>query len=201
MFTGIISHLGKISAVKNNAKKDLLLSVSLVKKSVVRKLEMGCSIAINGVCLTLVSKKNSGENIELSFQASKETCEKTTLEKFKINEIVNVEFALRVGDELGGHMVLGHVDETAKITAVKKIKDSWRFSFAASKKIMRFIAPKGSVVINGVSLTVNEVEKNYFSVNIIPHTFLHTNFHNLKTGDFVNLEIDTIARYLANLKK
>jgi riboflavin synthase len=201
MFTGIITHLGKISAVKNNAQKDLLLEVFLLKKSIARKLEMGCSIAINGVCLTLISKKNIGENVALSFQASKETCTKTTLEKFKINEIVNIEFALRVGDELGGHMVLGHVDEIAKIAAVKKIKDSWRFDFAASKKIMRFIAKKGSVVLNGVSLTVNEVEGNSFSVNIIPHTFLHTNFHNLKTGDFVNLEIDTIARYLANLQK
>lgn len=201
MFTGIITHLGKISAIKNNAKKDLLLEVSLVKKTVIRKLEIGCSIAVNGACLTLISKKNSAENILLSFQVSKETCAKTTLENFAIGEIVNVEFALRVGDELGGHMVLGHVDEVAKIIAVKKIKDSTRFTFSASTKIMRFIAAKGSVVLNGVSLTVNEAEKNSFSVNIIPHTFLHTNFKNLKNGDFVNLEIDTIARYLANLQK
>ena len=200
MFTGIISHLGKVSAIKNNAKKDLLLVISLAKKTVARKLEIGCSIAINGVCLTLISKKIIRDDILLSFQASQETCVKTTLEKFKIDEIVNVEFALRVGDELGGHMVLGHVDEIAKIALVKKIKDSTRFDFSASKKIMRFIAAKGSVVLNGVSLTVNRVDKNSFSVNIIPHTFLHTNFCNLKTGDFVNLEIDAIARYLINYK-
>lgn len=196
MFTGIITHLGKINKSQNNSKKDLLLEISIEKNLVKRKLEIGCSIAINGICLTLISKKISGKNLLLSFQASKETCDKTTLSKLKIAEIVNLEFALRVGDELGGHFVLGHVDEIAKISTIKKVKDSTEFTFLTSTKLMKFIAAKGSIVINGVSLTVNEVIKNSFSVNIIPHTFTHTNFKNLKKGDAVNLEIDALARYV-----
>jgi riboflavin synthase len=199
MFTGIITHFGKVKNLKNNKAKDLLLEISTEKSAVKRKLEIGCSIAINGVCLTLISKKISEKNYIFSFQASKETCKKTTLEKLEIGEIVNLEFALRVGDELGGHIVSGHVDEIGKISAIKKIKDSHQFTFKISKDLMKFVATKGSIVINGVSLTVNEVLKDSFSVNIIPHTFINTNFKNLKTGDFVNIEIDTIARYLYKL--
>jgi riboflavin synthase len=198
MFTGIITNLGRITALENNAKKDLLLKVSVAKNSVKRTLEIGCSIAINGICLTLITKKIIGKDYVFSFQASQETCNKTTLEKFKIGEIVNLEFALRVGDELGGHMVLGHVDEVGKISAIKKSKNSTILSFETSKDLIKFIAAKGSVVINGVSLTVNKVEKKSFCVNIIPHTFSNTNFQNLRIGDLVNLEIDVIARYLAN---
>jgi riboflavin synthase len=107
-----------------------------------------------------------------------------------------LEFALKVGDELGGHMVLGHVDAVVKITAIKQIKNSHKFIFAAEKKLMKFIVEKGSVTLDGVSLTVNEVGQNSFSVNIIPHTFVNTNFKNLKIADPVNLEIDVVARYL-----
>lgn len=199
MFTGIITHLGKVKTLKNNKEKDFLLEISTKKSAVKRKLELGCSIAINGVCLTLISKKVEKENYVFSFQASKETCTKTTLEKLKIAEIVNLEFALRAGDELGGHMVLGHIDEVGKISAIKKIKDSHQFTFKISKDLMKFVAQKGSIVINGVSLTVNTVSQDSFAVNIIPHTFKNTNFENLKIGDLVNVEIDAIARYLFNL--
>jgi riboflavin synthase len=199
MFTGIITHLGKVEKIEINNKKDALFVISCQKKNLKRKLEIGCSIAINGICLTLISKKILKENYLFSFQASNETCEKTTLEKLKIGEIVNLEFALRVGDELGGHMVLGHVDEVAKIVEIKKIKQSTKFTFSSSKKIMRFIAPKASVVLNGVSLTINEVSGANFSVNIIPHTLENTGFKQLKVGNLVNLEIDAIARYLDRL--
>ncbi len=191
MFTGIITHLGKISELKKNPKKDLLLKISVVGK-INRKLAIGCSIACNGICLTLIEQKKS----LLSFQASRETCEKTTLENWKIGEEINLEFALRAGDELGGHMVLGHVDGTAKILAIQPIKDSKKFTFSTKKELMKFIAEKGSVTLNGASLTVNKVEKNSFSVNLIPHTIANTAFKNATVNDFINLEIDVIARYV-----
>lgn len=191
MFTGIITHLGKISELKKNPKKDLLLKISVVGK-INRKLVIGCSIACNGICLTLIEQKKS----LLSFQASRETCEKTTLENWKIGEEINLEFALRAGDELGGHMVLGHVDGTAKILAIQPIKDSKKFTFSTKKELMKFIAEKGSVTLNGASLTVNKVEKNSFSVNLIPHTIANTAFKNAAVNDFINLEIDVIARYV-----
>ena len=191
MFTGIITHLGKISELKKNPKKDLLLKISVVGK-INRKLVIGCSIACNGICLTLIEQKKS----LLSFQASKETCEKTTLENWKIGEEINLEFALRAGDELGGHMVLGHVDGTAKILTIQPIKDSKKFTFSTKKELMKFIAEKGSVTLNGASLTVNKVEKNSFSVNLIPHTIANTAFKNAAVNDFINLEIDVIARYV-----
>jgi len=191
MFTGIITHLGKISELKKNPKKDLLLKISVVGK-INRKLVIGCSIACNGICLTLIEQKKS----LLSFQASRETCEKTTLENWKIGEEINLEFALRAGDELGGHMVLGHVDGTAKILTIQPIKDSKKFTFSTKKELMKFIAEKGSVTLNGASLTVNKVEKNSFSVNLIPHTIANTAFKNAAVNDFINLEIDVIARYV-----
>jgi riboflavin synthase len=200
MFTGIITHLGKVEILENNAEKDLLLKLSTAENAIERKLEIGCSIAVNGTCLTLVSKESVGENVLLTFQASRETCEKTTLEKFKIGEIVNLEFALRVGDELGGHMVSGHVDEVVEIVTIEEVQDSHRVGFRVSKELSKFIAEKGSAVINGVSLTVNESLGEIFFVNIIPHTFINTNFKNLEVGGLVNLEIDLVARYLARLQ-
>jgi riboflavin synthase len=191
MFTGIITHQGKITELNQNPKKDLLLKVSVIGK-INRKLTLGCSIALNGICLTLIEQKKS----ILSFQASKETCDKTTLAKWKIGQEVNLEFALRAGDELGGHMVSGHVDGVAKIKKIESIKSSKKFTFEAPKDLMKFIASKGSVTLDGVSLTVNEVKNNLFSVNLIPHTIAHTAFKNAVLGDVANLEIDTIARYI-----
>lgn len=191
MFTGIITNLGVVEELTPDAKKDFLLKISTPKK-ILRKPKIGCSIAVNGICLTLIS---CAKNI-FSFQASEETCKKTTLKNWMTKQLVNLEFALKVGDEFGGHMVLGHVDAVVKIIAIKQIKNSHKFIFAAEKKLMKFIAEKGSVTLDGVSLTVNEVKKNSFSANIIPHTFANTNFKNLKIADSVNLEIDVVARYL-----
>ncbi len=201
MFTGIITHIGKVEELDSNQKKDLLLKISTKKTTVKRQLEIGCSIAINGICLTLISKKISGEKIIFSFQASKETCDKTTLKNWKVGEKTNVEFAMRMGDEFGGHMVLGHVDTTAKITKIKAVKDSHHFVFKAKKELMKFITQKGSVVIDGISLTVNDVTSDSFSINIIPHTLANTALIDSKIGDKVNLEIDVIARYVSKLLK
>lgn len=199
MFTGIITNLGNVESIDCNSKQDLLLKISTVKNLVKRKLEIGCSIALNGICLTLIEKKILNQKLIFSFQASKETCKKTTLESWKIDQKINLEFALRVGDELGGHMVLGHIDAVAEIIKITKIKDSHQLTFEAPENLMKFISEKGSVTLNGVSLTVNEVEKNSFSVNIIPHTFKNTSFENAKIKDLVNLEIDAMARYAAKI--
>lgn len=201
MFTGIITNLGLVTELKSNSKKDLLIKISSAKNQIDRKLQIGCSIACNGICLTLIEKKIIKENVILSFQASEETIAKTNLKNWQIGQIINLEFSMRLGDELGGHMVLGHVDGTAKISKIIKIKDSYQFIFAAKKDLLKFIAPKGSITINGVSLTVNEAATSYFSVNLIPHTLNHTSFKNAKINDLVNLEIDVIARYLKQLSK
>lgn len=194
MFTGIITHQGRVAELNKNSKKDLLIKIEVINK-IDRKLAIGCSIACNGICLTLIEQK---KNL-LSFQASNETCEKTTLAKWKIDQIINLEFALRAGDELGGHLVSGHVDGVAKIKKIESIKTSKKFTFEAPKEFMKFIASKGSVTLDGVSLTVNEVKDKVFSVNLIEHTITHTAFKNAAVKDFVNLEIDLIARYV--LKK
>lgn len=201
MFTGIITNIGKVESLSKNSAKDLFLKISTDKNKVTRKLEIGCSIACNGICLTLIKKEIKGTTLLFSFQASLETCKKTTLNNWQLKEEINLEFALRVGDEFGGHIVLGHVDATGKIESIKQVKDSNIFTFSAPKSLMKFIAKKGSITINGVSLTVNEVKNNEFKANLIQHTIENTVFRNTKVGDFVNLEIDTIARYILGAKK
>ena len=201
MFTGIITNLANVESLNRNKSQDLLLKISTDKSKIERKLEIGCSIACNGVCLTLIEKKIAGKKIIFSFQASNETCDKTTLKNWQIGKEINLEFAMRMGDEFGGHMVLGHVDATSQIKAIKRIKDSHKFTFSAPKNLMKFIAAKGSVTLDGTSLTVNEVEKNQFSINAIEHTLKNTAFKNSQIGDLVNLEIDAIARYVSNLIK
>lgn len=198
MFTGIITNAGIVESISRNNKSDILLQVSTLKKNVSRTLEIGCSIACNGICLTLLEKKISGQKVIFSFQASKETEQKTTLNQWQIGQEINLEFALRVGDELGGHMVLGHVDATAKIIQIKKIKDSHLFEFQAPKDLLPFIVKKGSVTIDGISLTVNETNSDKFSINAIKHTLENTNLQHQKIGNLVNLEIDTLARYILN---
>lgn len=195
MFTGIITNLGEISDIKINNNKDLLLKVRVDKTTIKRQLEIGCSISCNGICLTLIKKTTTDDKIDLSFQASQETCEKTTLKNWKIGQIINLEFALRMGDELGGHMVLGHVDDIAQIIEIKQVKESHKFTFSAPKNLMKFISEKGSVTLDGTSLTINEVDDNKFSINIIWHTLENTIFKNLKENDLVNLEVDAMARY------
>ncbi len=200
MFTGIITHLGQVEVLEMNSKKDLLLKIS-TNKVTNRKLEIGCSIACNGTCLTLIKKEIKGKKHIFSFQASKETLAKTTLKNWQVGDIINLEFALRMGDELGGHLVSGHIDAVGKISEITTIKDSHKFTFNAPQDLMKFIATKGSITIDGTSLTVNEVTKNSFSVNLIAHTIKNTIFQNSKVGDAVNLEIDLLARYFERMFK
>jgi riboflavin synthase len=195
MFTGIITNIAAIEELTYNKNKDLLLKISLQEK-VKRKLEIGCSISCNGVCLTLIDKEISAKKTILSFQVSKETLSKTNFSNLKINDLINIEFSMKLGDELGGHMVLGHVDACVKVKEIKKIKDSYKFTFSADKKLIKFIVKKGSVTLNGVSLTVNEVKENNFSINLIRHTIENTNFKFSQINDLINFEIDLFARYL-----
>ncbi len=194
MFTGIITNIGIIKNLSYLANRDLLIAIESQSK-ITRALEIGCSISCDGVCLTLVNKK-----VDLEFQASPETLNKTNIKNWKISDKINLEFALRMGDELGGHLVAGHIDNIAKVLKIESINnDSWRFEIELPKDLKKFITPKGSVVLNGASLTVNEVLQDFFSVNIIKHTFDNTNFSNLKIGDYLNLEVDLITRYLDKL--
>jgi riboflavin synthase len=196
MFTGIITNLAKIQAITHQENSDSLLTISLEKKAVKKTPKIGCSIACDGICLTLVSQKIIEGRVHFDFYASLETYQKTTLKNFQKNQFVNLEFSLKIGDELGGHLVLGHVDDTAKILDISPIKDSWVFVFELKENFKKFIVNKGSLTINGVSLTINNVHNNSFDVNIINHTFHNTTFQNLKLNDLVNLEIDVIARYV-----
>ena len=196
MFTGIITHIAKIEKITHDLNFDSFLTISLAKKSIKKKLKIGSSIACNGICLTLISQKIIEEKIFLDFSASKETFDKTTLKDFKKNDLINVEFSLKIGDELGGHLVLGHIDDTAKIIDISTSKDSWIFVFELKEYFKKLIVKKGSITINGVSLTVNNITKNSFDVNIINHTFNHTTFKHLQKNQLINLEIDVIARYV-----
>lgn len=200
MFTGIITHIGKISKLEINQDKDLFIVVS-TNHIAERKLEIGCSIACNGVCLTLVEKNQIGGDYALSFQASYETVTKTNFKDLRIGDLLNLEFAMRLGDEFGGHMVSGHVDGCAVITEITPIQESHLFRFEAPKNLVKYIAKKGSVTLNGVSLTVNEIDDAIFDINLISHTIDNTIFKNAKIGDLVNLEVDLLARYLDKLQK
>ncbi len=194
MFTGIITHIGIVEELKFSAQKDCLLAISVAGK-ILRKLEIGCSIACDGICLTLIKKVKN----KFYFQASDETCEKTALQKWFVGKKINIEFALRVGDEFGGHIVSGHVDGCAKLKACKPIKDSIAMTFELEKNatnLAKYIAEKGSICLNGISLTANKADKKSFTVNVISHSLTSTNLAEIKIGDKVNVEIDLIARYV-----
>jgi len=199
VFTGIIKFLGQINFLKQEEDEDLTISILIDNylPNLYKSLKIGCSIACSGVCLTLIRKNiPCSEKIELIFQASDETKNKTTIKNWLVEDLVNVELSLKIGDEIGGHMVSGHIDEISQIKDIIKNKDSHIFIFSLPENVKKFISKKGSIVLNGVSLTINDVGNQKFSVNIIKHSFENTNFHLLKINDYVNLEIDTIARYL-----
>ena len=191
MFTGIVTDIGEILAL--DAGGDL--RVRLRTGYDTAAIDLGASIASDGVCLTVVALGPDWYEV----QASAETLAKTTLADWAVGQRVNLERALRVGDELGGHIVSGHVDGIAKVVDVRPEGDSTRFSLVAPADLARFIASKGSVALNGTSLTVNEVDGARFGVNIIPHTKEVTTWGTIRAGDRVNLEIDMLARYIARL--
>ena len=201
MFSGIISALG---VVKNITYDDIYSFDIEIKKINLEEFEesnnlikIGCSIACSGVCLTLTKKK---WNI-LTFDVSKETMNKTNLSNWKIGNLVNLERALRVGDEIGGHFVTGHVDTVLKLQKIIEEDGSRILYIKLNDEISPYIASKGSITIEGISLTVNEVNNDYFNVNIIPFTWDNTNLSKIKVNDFVNVEIDLLSRYLVNYQK
>ena len=197
MFTGIITDIGILRAVEQRG--DLRARIGTGYR--IAGIDLGASIACDGVCLTVVAKGQDAEQDGGWFDVdiSAESVSKTNLSGWAPGQRVNLERALKVGDELGGHIVSGHVDGLAEVVAVRDDGDSTRVTLRAPKSLARFIAPKGSVALNGTSLTVNEVEGCDFGINFIPHTKQMTTWGDVAVGDRVNLEIDTLARYVARL--
>ena len=191
MFTGIITDVGYVRRLRRGELLDLTIATVFDTSAI----PLGASIACSGACLTVVAV----ESAAFTVQASVETLTRTTLGQWEEDTSVNLEKSLRLGDELGGHLVLGHVDGMAWIVERRPEAESVRFVFEAPEELTPFIAPKGSVALDGVSLTINEVAQNRFGVNIIPHTLACTNFGPLQAGQRMNLEIDLIARYVARL--
>ena len=191
MFTGIITDLGRVRRLRRGDLLDLTIATGFDTTAI----PIGASIACSGACLTVVAVEPGA----FSVQASAETLARTTLGQWGVGTPVNLERSLRLGDELGGHLVLGHVDGLARIVERRPEAESVRFVFEAPQELAPFVAPKGSVALDGVSLTVNEVARNRFGVNIIPHTLSCTNLGQAQPGQHMNLEIDLIARYVARL--
>jgi riboflavin synthase len=191
MFTGIITDVGSVRSVSKAGDTRFEITTTYDLATV----DMGASIACNGCCLTVIEKGPDW----FAIQASAETLSKTTLGDWGQGTRINLERALKIGDELGGHIVSGHVDGLGEIVSITPEGDSMRFRFRVPNELARFIAPKGSVAIDGTSLTVNEVEGNVFGVNIIPHTQAVTTWGTMQPGQRVNIEIDMLARYVARL--
>ena len=189
MFTGIVTDVGRVAAVERHGDTRFEIATAWDTSDIA----LGASISCSGACLTVVAVRPGAFAVE----ASAETLACTTLGGWREGSAVNLERALRVGDELGGHIVSGHVDGIAKTVSRRPEGDSVRFTFEAPESLARFVASKGSVALDGVSLTVNEVDGARFGVNIIPHTLSHTTLGELRAGDAVNMEIDMLARYLA----
>jgi len=163
------------------------------------KITIGASIACSGICLTVTDKGTDQKGDWFAVDASSETCSLTTAADWEAGTKLNLERALKVGDELGGHIVTGHVDGLGTLIEARQDGDSWRYEFEAPSSLSQFIAGKGSVTIDGVSLTVNTIEANRFTINLIPHTQAETTLGGLTVGQSVNLEIDVLARYVARL--
>lgn len=192
MFTGIIQDIGAIDAIDKHG--DWLITVRTDKLPLFNT-PIGASMACSGVCMTVVAKAENSFQI----QASTETLSRTTMMKWQPGTRINLEHALRFGDELGGHLVTGHIDGVAYVVEKRKDGDSLRLQFEAPPEFERFLAPKGSVTIDGVSLTVNAVDHARFGVNIIPHTQSATTLGKIGMGDAANFEVDMIARYAERL--
>lgn len=192
MFTGLISDVGEV-AHKDGGTFTIRTRYALGAK------DTGASICCDGVCLTATGFKADAHGTLFTVDVSNETLSKTTLGRWVPGRRINLERSLRAGDELGGHIVSGHVDGVAKIVAITQDGDSKRFLFEAPEHLARYIAPKGSVALDGTSLTVNEVSGSRFGVNLIPHSLTVTTWGAKSAGDTVNLEVDVFARYVARL--
>lgn len=196
MFTGIITDIGTVLELEQRG--DLRARIGTAYD--VNGIDMGASIACNGVCLTVIALGREPQNW-FDVEISAETVGATNVGSWREGARVNLERALKVGDELGGHIVSGHVDGVAEVVGVRDEGDSTRVTFRAPEALAKFIAPKGSVALNGTSLTVNEVESADFGINFIPHTKSETTWGDVAVGDKINIEIDTMARYVARLRE
>jgi riboflavin synthase len=195
MFTGIITDVGKVGAIEQLGDTRFVIETAYDPTTIA----LGASIACDGCCLTVVEKGSMNTHNWFAVDVSKETLDCTTLGGWTKGRAINLERAMKVGDELGGHIVSGHVDGVAEITAIVDEGSSKRFTFEAPDDLKKFIASKGSVTLSGTSLTVNEVEGATFGINIIPHTQDVTIWGAAQVGDKINLEIDVLARYVARL--
>jgi len=194
MFTGIISHIGKVKKihkVRNNC------NIEIYSNMIFKKNEIGSSISCSGVCLTLehINKKIS------KFYLSKETLHRSNFKSIKKGDLINLEKSLKFSDRLSGHFVQGHVDTTCKVIKITNIGKSWLIDFNLPKQYKKYLLKKGSVAINGVSLTVSDVILNRFQVSIVPHTIKYTNLINLKVKSVVNIEFDILGKYIKNFIK
>lgn len=192
MFTGIISGIGTVVAADGGR-------FTVRSDYAADSIALGASICHDGVCLTVTSVERDGAGSRYTLDVSNETLSLTTLGAWAAGRPINLERALKAGDELGGHIVSGHVDGIARIADIRADGDSRRLTFEAPEALAPFIAPKGSVALDGTSLTVNEVKGASFGVNLIPHTLTVTTWGRKKPGDLVNIEIDPLARYVARL--
>lgn len=191
MFTGIVTDVGTVTELEQQGDLRARISTGYDTASI----DLGASIASDGVCLTVIALGDDWYDVQISA----ETVSKTNLDAWQVGKRVNLERALKVGDELGGHIVSGHVDGVAEVVGIEDEGDSTRVTLRAPEHLAKFIAPKGSVALNGTSLTVNAVEGCDFGINFIPHTKEVTTWGDVRMGDRVNLEIDTLARYVARL--
>jgi riboflavin synthase len=197
MFTGIVTDVGEVRTVKPRANN--LTRLTIYCRYPRAELVQGASIACSGVCMTIVDAGEQEERTWFAADAADETLRMTTVGRWRHRARVNLERPLKLGDELGGHLVAGHVDGLARVLAREDMTDMARIKLRTPSQLARFIAPKGSVALDGVSLTVNTVDDDVFSVLIIPHTLEVTTLGALREGDEVNIEIDTMARYAARL--
>jgi riboflavin synthase len=197
VFTGIVNDIGEVLEVSEQADGLRRLRIACGYDS--DGIEIGASIACSGPCLTVVARGREGKRAWFAVDAAAETLRATNAGDWRCGTRLNLERSLRLGDELGGHIVSGHVDGVAELIGREDLPDMARMSLRAPAELARFIAPKGSVALDGVSLTINEVEGEAFSVLIIPHTLKVTTFAGLRAGARLNLEVDLMARYAARL--
>ncbi|MGF1457119.1 MAG: riboflavin synthase [Alphaproteobacteria bacterium] len=201
MFTGLITDVGQVRAIRTgDGGQDTRIEIATAYD--LEAVPLGASIACSGVCLTAVDKgRTDDRRWWFAVDVSAETLAVTALARWAPGRPVNLERSLRVGDELGGHIVQGHVDGVATLSRIAPEGGSHRLWIEIARDLAPFIAPKGSIAVDGVSLTVNEATADGFGVNIIPHTWTHTAFDRAREGDLVNIEIDVLARYVARLRE
>ena len=193
MFTGIITDVGEILSINLDSGK-----IKISSKFDHNDIDIGASISCSGICLTVVEKDKHKNHSYFCFEVSQETISCSSVKFWKKNTKINLEKSLRFGDEVGGHLVTGHVDCLGEIVSINKSKNSNVFKIKYPKEYKKYVASKGSICLDGISLTINEVSDDFFSVNIIPHTEENTSWSKISKGDSINVEFDVLARYVAS---